>query len=334
LLGVGAWALGGLWGGMSQSPAASAGSGRARSLVLIWLQGGPSQLETFDPQPAADAGIRGAFGAVGVAGMEAQICDRLPRLAARGRAFSLVRGLSHAASDHGAATEAILGSAAGRPGGFPAEFARRRSGAWFRPGFFVGFREMGCGFAGAATLPALPAEEAMTGEREHYGGTRFGDHCRRARRVVAGQGGVIVLSLPGWDAHCDLRHRYPRLLATLDAGLAALLDDLRERGLLETTLVAALGEFGRHPQLNAEGGRDHWPRAGCALVAGGGLPGGTVWGGTDRFGSEPLSAAWNPATLHGLLRERWGAATGDTREPALWIPAVTSGKPVRRRHNG
>ena len=113
----------------------------------------------------------------------------------------------------------------------------------------------------------------------------------------------------GWDVHgADLggmermeQHLCPRL----DQGLSALLDDLHQRGMLDTTLVVAVGEFGRTPQMNKYGARDHWPACFSALLAGGGVPGGTIVGSSDKHGASPASRPVSPpqfaATLYRLL---------------------------------
>jgi uncharacterized protein (DUF1501 family) len=83
----------------------------------------------------------------------------------------------------------------------------------------------------------------------------------------------------------------------LDRSFSALLDDLDQRGLLETTLVLAMGEFGRTPQLNPRGGRDHWPGCWSILMAGGGIRGGQVLGASDRIGAEPHDRPVTPAEI-------------------------------------
>jgi hypothetical protein len=112
-----------------------------------------------------------------------------------------------------------------------------------------------------------------------------------ARRLIeAGVRCVAVEALGLWDTHEDNFNTLRRLLPALDLGLCALLDDLQDRGLLETVTVAAWGEFGRTPRINERGGRDHWPRVSAALLAGGGMKTGQIVGSTDRFGGEAVDS--------------------------------------------
>src|SRR5205823_1871214 len=122
--------------------------------------------------------------------------------------------------------------------------------------------------------------------RDGYGRTKHGQSVLLARRLVeAGVRFVVVYDhetngqLANWDAHANV---FPRLkddlLPPADRAFATLIDDLTERGLLDSTLVVALGEFGRTPKINGTAGRDHWPYCFSAVLAGGGVRGGTVFG--------------------------------------------------------
>ena len=144
----------------------------------------------------------------------------------------------------------------------------------------------------------LHAERAST--REAYGRSTFGQSCLLARRLVESGVRVVVVNMcetvfgrPSWDAHgsdpFSTFDDYARnLLPTFDRAFSALVDDLDARGLLDSTLVVAAGEFGRTPKVNDKGGRDHWPAAWSALMAGGGTAGGRAIGATDRTASEPV----------------------------------------------
>jgi uncharacterized protein (DUF1501 family) len=108
-----------------------------------------------------------------------------------------------------------------------------------------------------------------------------------ARRLVEAGARVVTLNFGRWDFHDS---NYPQLLRHLplfDQGMSALVQDLHDRGLDKDVAVVAWGEFGRTPTVNAQGGRDHWPRVGGALHAGGGFKTGQVIGATDRLGGEP-----------------------------------------------
>ena len=113
---------------------------------------------------------------------------------------------------------------------------------------------------------------------------------------------ATVFNQVTWDCHgsrpfSTLDDYASTLLPTFDVALSALLDDLDRRGLLESTLVVATGEFGRTPRLNAAGGRDHWPGVWSAVLAGGGTRGGTVIGASDPQGGEPVDRPVAPAEL-------------------------------------
>jgi hypothetical protein len=151
--------------------------------------------------------------------------------------------------------------------------------------------------------------------RNRYGGSIFGQSCLLSRRLIeAGTRFVQVnwYSEPawlGWDVHgADLpgisRMESP-LCPRLDQGLSTLLEDLHQRGLLSSTLVVVTGEFGRTPQINKYGGRDHWPQCFSVLLAGCGVPGGTVVGSSDHIGAypanRPVSVPELAATLYRLL---------------------------------
>ncbi|MCP5559478.1 MAG: DUF1501 domain-containing protein [Verrucomicrobiaceae bacterium] len=145
-------------------------------------------------------------------------------------------------------------------------------------------------------LDALDISKESTKTRERYGKgdpKNYGDgaplnleHFLMARRLVEAGARVVTLNFGRWDFHDN---NYPQLLRHLplfDQGMSALVEDLHQRGLDKDVAVIAWGEFGRTPTVNAQGGRDHWPRVGGALLAGGGLKTGQVIGATDRLGGE------------------------------------------------
>jgi hypothetical protein len=177
---------------------------------------------------------------------------------------------------------------------------------------------------------ALSIEEESVAMRERYG-TREpkaqpgdgaaaaapsrnlrGQNLLLARRLV--ESGVRFVNIhdfrqqgQNWDSHAQnfLQHkRY--LLPQADQALAALIEDLDDRGLLETTLVVALGEFGRTPKINGNAGRDHWPDCYTVLMAGGGIRGGATFGSSDRIGAYPASNPVTPADLAATIYWRFG----------------------------
>ncbi len=119
-----------------------------------------------------------------------------------------------------------------------------------------------------------------------YGDDNFGQGCLLARRLVEHGIRFVEVSLGGWDTHTDNFVRVPENCAKLDQALAALLEDLHQRGLLHETLVVLTTEFGRTPRVNQNEGRDHYPKAFSSLLAGGGVKGGFIYGKTDKGGHE------------------------------------------------
>jgi hypothetical protein len=150
--------------------------------------------------------------------------------------------------------------------------------------------------------------------RERYGRTKHGQSLLLARRLIE-QGVRFVVAydhqrngqLANWDAHENV---FPRLkddlLPPADRAFAALIDDLTERGMLDSTLVVALGEFGRTPTINRNAGRDHWPHCFSAVLAGGGVKGGVHHGASDKLGAHPDRDGVTPGDLAATLLWRFG----------------------------
>jgi hypothetical protein len=141
--------------------------------------------------------------------------------------------------------------------------------------------------------------------RDAYGRTRLGQSCLLARRLVEAGVPFVTVDDDGWDHHAQIFPGLKQRLPDLDRSVSALLDDLRQRGLLETTLVALLTDFGRTPVVNQAAGRDHWPGVFSVVFAGAGVPGGQVLGASDRIGAQPSEGRVGPkdlaATLYHLL---------------------------------
>jgi uncharacterized protein (DUF1501 family) len=114
------------------------------------------------------------------------------------------------------------------------------------------------------------------------------EHMLVARRLVEAGARCVTLAFSRWDHHGDNFGALRQDLPLLDQGVSALLTDLRQRGLDQDVSVVVWGEFGRTPTINTGGGRDHWPRVSCAMLAGGGLRHGQVIGATDRLGGEAV----------------------------------------------
>jgi uncharacterized protein (DUF1501 family) len=135
--------------------------------------------------------------------------------------------------------------------------------------------------------------------RTAYGDGEFAAGCLLARRLVEAGVTFIEVSLGNWDTHDNNAERSTELCGQLDRPYAALVRDLKERGLLEKTLVIWMGEFGRTPRINPRGGRDHYPRAFDAALAGGGVRGGQVIGQTDATGATVKD---RPISVQDLFR--------------------------------
>jgi uncharacterized protein (DUF1501 family) len=141
--------------------------------------------------------------------------------------------------------------------------------------------------------------------RNAYGRTRLGQSCLLARRLVEAGMPFVTVDDDGWDHHANVFPGLRERLPDLDRSLSTLLRDLNERGLLDTTLVILLTDFGRTPRINANAGRDHWPGVFSVLFAGAGIRGGQVIGASDRIGAEPTRRRITPkdlaATIYHLL---------------------------------
>ncbi len=120
------------------------------------------------------------------------------------------------------------------------------------------------------------------------GGPKLMEHFLAARRLVEAGARCVTLAFSRWDHHGDNFGALRQDLPLLDQGLSALIQDLHERGLDKDVSVVVWGEFGRTPTINKDGGRDHWPRVSCALLAGGGMKHGQIIGATDRLGGEAV----------------------------------------------
>jgi hypothetical protein len=343
----------------AEPPPAGAPPVKARSLILLFMAGGMSHLDTLDPKPGRE--VQGAIGAIPSAVDGVMLGQHLPRLAKVLDRCALIRSLTSTQGAHeqgvyyvrtgytmrGTARHPALGAWNARllprqnptlppfiaigadsrhPGagflpaacgplplgdperGLPfatpaagvdaARQERRRAlladldgrGCAPEAGSVRAYREL---YAEAATLMGsqdlaafdLAAEpEAL---RSTYGDDPFGNGCLLARRLVERGVRTVEVTLGGWDTHDDNADRVQERCAILDRGLPALLTDLEQRGLLASTLVAVVSEFGRTPHYNVRDGRDHHPKCFSALLAGGGVRGGMVHGASDEDGEAP-----------------------------------------------
>lgn len=200
----------------------------------------------------------------------------------------------------------------------------------------------------SADLPAwfevqnLAAESAAT--RLKYGSSEFGRNCLAARRLIERGVPFVTINMYDslvnritWDCHAAGAESPTRLqdyrdtvCPQFDTGLSALLEDLHVRGLLDSTLVVAVGEFGRTPKLNRQGGRDHWTGVWSALLAGCGFPGGQVLGASDPHGAAPIDRPIHPAELVATVYAALGINPQSELELAdgsLW-PLVAGANPL------
>jgi hypothetical protein len=138
------------------------------------------------------------------------------------------------------------------------------------------------------------------------GGPRLTEHFLTARRLVEAGARVVTLAFSRWDYHSNNFGQLREDLPLLDRGLSALITDLHERGLDQDVSVVVWGEFGRTPIINAKGGRDHWPRVSCALLAGGGMNHGQVIGATDKIGGEATERPVAFGEVFATLYQRLG----------------------------
>jgi uncharacterized protein (DUF1501 family) len=175
--------------------------------------------------------------------------------------------------------------------------------------------------------------------RERYGRTTLGQSMLLARRLV--ESGVRFVNvndkvtngqISNWDSHENNFGRLKNdLLPPADRAFSALIEDLEERGLLESTLVVALAEFGRTPQINKQAGRDHWPDCFTMVLAGGGIRGGAVHGASDRIGAYPALDPVTPGDLAATLFWRFGLDPEATIRDVTGRPyRLAEGEPLRK----
>ena len=368
-----------------------------RNCIMLFLVGGPSQVDTFDMKPNAPAEIRGPYRPINTNADGMQICEIFPRTAKNADKFSLIRTLYHtAAGVHDTGHQmmqtgrlfqggieyphigCVLSKLRGAKGDVPPHVLLPRpignTGGNMPHGQSAGFlgktldpfvlnsdpsdpnfavpdllppdyitsirtdrrrslrqtvdsavksmesnqdvRLLDNTFHQAYTLmSSQKAREAFSikdepqKDRERYGMNRFGQSCLLARRLV--ERGVrfvtvnmfeTVFNEITWDIHGSKPFSpiscYRDLIGPMfDNAYASLLEDLKDRGLLENTLVIAMGEFGRTPKINPAGGRDHWPQAWTILMGGGGVQGGRIVGATDEIGGYPVDRPTTPAEV-------------------------------------
>jgi len=193
------------------------------------------------------------------------------------------------------------------------------------------------GAAHKGLSPPFSLEREPERLRDRYGRHRFGQSMLLARRLA--EAGVPFLAIhfnemtvcDGWDTHSkNFEALQTELLPYLDQSLSALIEDLDVRGLLEQTLIIVMGEFGRTPKINAQGGRDHWGECSSTLLAGGGIRGGAVLGASDRHGAFPVESPVDPIDIHATMFHCLGMDPGSSIHDQLGRPhTLSQGRVIR-----
>ena len=185
-----------------------------------------------------------------------------------------------------------------------------------------------------AVRKAFNVGSESAGVRETYGRHTFGQSCLLARRLIEAGTRCVSVYSGGWDTHQNnFRDLKNKLLPPWDQGLAALIADLQQRGLLENTVVWCTGEFGRTPKINDKGaGRDHWSRAMSMLYAGCGIRGGQVIGKTDKTASKPEGESYSPDDAAASFYQAVGIdARAEYHTPdGRPVMIVAKGKPIKK----
>jgi uncharacterized protein (DUF1501 family) len=187
-----------------------------------------------------------------------------------------------------------------------------------------------------AVRSSFDIDREPAGLRDSYGRNLLGQCVLLARRLV--ESGVNFVAVfdgaangqdANWDSHLTIFPRHRQLIPPADQALAALIEDLEQRGLLESTLLVETGEFGRTPKINANAGRDHWPDCYTVTLAGGGIRGGLVHGASDRIGAYPEREPVSPGDLAATVLWRFGIDLElELADPAGRPFALSDGKPL------
>jgi hypothetical protein len=172
------------------------------------------------------------------------------------------------------------------------------------------------------TKQAFAVEDEDPRLRDRYGRTRFGQYCLLARRLIEAGVRFVTLTDGGWDTHANNFNGLKNLIPPVDQALPYLLADLEERGLLDTTLVVWATDFGRTPKINSASGRDHWASAGFMIMAGAGIPGGSVLGATDGEGGVAVRDEYRSEDCAATIYSKLGI-------PLDLITVTADGRPIK-----
>jgi hypothetical protein len=330
---------------------------RGMACILLFMNGGPSQFETFDPKPGNSNG--GPTKGIPTAIPGVRIAEHWPRVAKRLGDIALIRSMTNKEGAHpravyqlktgylpaGGIKHPAFGSVVSKeiappdfelpsfvsigrrdtigsgflgmqyapfvvtnanqmpnnvelPGGVNASRFNRRlsllrdlesdfanAGAAHQVENHQAVYEGAARLVLSSRLKTFDLAQEKDSVRDRYGRTPFGQGCLLARRLVETGVTFVEVEADGWDTHQDNFERTKKLSEPTDQGFAALVGDLKERDMLEKTLVIWMGEFGRTPRINGQTGRDHFPQAFSVALSGGGIKGGRVIGATSDDGS-------------------------------------------------
>lgn len=390
--------------GLELRAARSRGKERLKSLIMLWMAGGPSQLETWDPHPGTKIG--GEVGAIATTLPGLEIANIYPRMAEQIHEMCVIRSMVSKEGDHERGTYllktgyrpdptlihpslgailshelpaegveiprhiSLLGTQWPARGGFlgddydafkihdPGQNLRNmvarvkseRQGRRLKNLDVVeqAFRrtrrlqsdatlhrdtiQRALTMMTSEQLAAFQIDEEPAERRAAYGATSFGVGCLVARRLVEVGVRAIEVNLDGFDTHAKNFEGHRTNAAILDPAFAALIHDLRERDLLDSTVVLCIGEFGRTPKINPLAGRDHWPTGFSCVVGGGGFRRGLVIGETDPTGAKKDPA--DPIEVHDLYATILHTLAVDyARELTTPIGrpmTLSKGKPIER----
>lgn len=402
-------------------PAQAAGlrEPKAKSCILIWLDGGPTHLESFDPKPDAPEEVRGPLSTIATNLPGVRIGECLERTATMMDKLAIVRSMTSPLGEHNFGTHYMMTGYRPSPAlVYPTIGATlahvRQTPSILPPNIAVpnfksgGGKTSGNGFLPSATAPfslgsnpdradfkvrdldfyqgldltrldrrrnivnaldafsrakdasattqsdpnleraynliaSREAKEAFnlaaesSDVRQRYGrggGNGIGQSCLLARRLVERGVPFVTVNSSGWDSHQDIRklkERYPTdrnaHLPALDRAFSALIEDLSQRNMLDETLVLVMGEFGRTPKINSNGGRDHWPNVFSVALAGGGIRGGQIVGSSDALAEYPKDNPITPSDLAATIHTLLGI------DPAMELH-TSDGRPVRVAPDG
>ena len=160
-------------------------------------------------------------------------------------------------------------------------------------------------------LGAFKVSDEPSALRQRYGMNKFGQGCLLARRLVERDVRFVEVGYGSWDMHNDIDDAMEERGTVLDTGLSALLSDLEERGLLESTMVVLCSEFGRGPKINSRNGRDHHPKVFSTLLAGGPAKGGTIYGASDKMGHSVADKDTTIQDFHSTVGHAMGMSVNE-----------------------